>query len=77
MEQDERRTMRAERFRLLTETSKGTPMGTLLRSFWQPIAGSRDVATGKAKPLRVMGEDLTLYRGGVAFNRRYEVDARR
>ena len=63
MEQDERTTMRAERFRLLTETSKGTPMGTLLRSFWQPIAGSRDVAVGKAKPLRVMGEDLTLYRG--------------
>ena len=38
-------------------------MGRLLRRFWHPVALSRDVETGSAKPLRALGEDLTLYRG--------------
>ncbi|ODP37285.1 iron-sulfur containing oxygenase [Sphingomonas turrisvirgatae] len=38
-------------------------MGKLLRSFWQPVALADSVVPGKARPLRVMGEDLTLYRG--------------
>lgn len=48
---------------LLPQTSAGTPMGTLLRSFWQPVAIAAELEKGRAKPLRVMGEDLTLYRG--------------
>ncbi len=48
---------------LLHEAGAGTPMGTLLRSFWQPVATSKSIAPGKARGLRVMGEDLTLYRG--------------
>ncbi len=54
---------------LLPQTSAGTPMGTLLRSFWQPVAIAAELEKGRAKPLRVMGEDLTLYRGesGKAF----------
>ncbi|MGA7779845.1 MAG: Rieske 2Fe-2S domain-containing protein [Paraburkholderia sp.] len=51
------------RMRRLTETAAGTPMGQLLRRFWHPIAVSRDVEVGKAKAVRLLGEDLTLYRG--------------
>ena len=54
---------KAQQFILLTETSAGTPMGKLLRRFWHPVAISNRLATGKALALRVLGEDLTLYRG--------------
>lgn len=54
---------RAQQFALLTQTARGTPMGDLLRLFWHPVALSRDVETGKAIPVRILGENLTLYRG--------------
>jgi 5,5'-dehydrodivanillate O-demethylase oxygenase subunit len=54
---------RAKRFELLTQTSANTPMGKLLRRFWHPVALSRKVARGKAKRARLLGEDLTIYRG--------------
>lgn len=54
---------RHELLRQLTQTSAGTPMGTLLRSFWQPIAIAASVKPGAARALRVLSEDLTLYRG--------------
>jgi 5,5'-dehydrodivanillate O-demethylase oxygenase subunit len=53
----------AERLKLLTQTGRDTDMGRLLRLFWQPVAVSHSVKPGQARPLRVMGEDLTLYRG--------------
>jgi len=53
----------AERLRKLHQTSRDTPMGKLLRSFWQPVSRSDAIEAGQSKPLRVMGEDLTLYRG--------------
>ena len=53
----------AERMKPLTETSAGTPMGELLRKFWHPIALSRSVAPGTAREVRLLGEDLALYRG--------------
>ena len=31
---------KVDQFKLLTETAAGTPMGTLLRKFWHPIAVS-------------------------------------
>lgn len=49
--------------RRLAETSAGTPMGTLLRQFWHPVAVSRSVAPGAARAVRLLGEDLALYRG--------------
>src|SRR5262249_58941026 len=52
-----------EKLKLLSETGRDTEMGRLLRLFWQPVAISHGVKSGQAKPLRVMGEDLTLYRG--------------
>ena len=54
---------RAEKFNLLTQTAADAPMGKLLRKFWQPIAVSKDLAPGAGQPIRVLGEDLTLYRG--------------
>jgi len=54
---------KVEQFKLLIETGPSTPMGTLLRKFWHPIAVSEKLEKGKAQALRVLGEDLTLYRG--------------
>lgn len=44
-------------------TGPGTPAGRYLRSFWQPIFHSADLAAGRAKPVKVMNEQFTLYRG--------------
>jgi 5,5'-dehydrodivanillate O-demethylase len=44
-------------------TGPGTIAGRYLRRFWQPVYLSRDLAKGKPVPIRVMGEDFTLYRG--------------
>jgi 5,5'-dehydrodivanillate O-demethylase oxygenase subunit len=47
---------------LLTQTSAGTPMGELLRRYWWPIAGVSEFDEQPTKPVRLMGEDLTLYK---------------
>jgi len=44
-------------------TGPGSLAGRYLRRFWQPIHRSRDLPAGRAKPIRIMSEDLTLYRG--------------
>jgi 5,5'-dehydrodivanillate O-demethylase oxygenase subunit len=44
-------------------TGPGTLAGRYLRRFWQPIRVAADLAPGRAKPLRIMSEDFTLYRG--------------
>lgn len=48
---------------LLHQTAPGTLMGRLLRRFWQPVATSASIADGKARGIRILSEDLTLYRG--------------
>jgi 5,5'-dehydrodivanillate O-demethylase len=53
----------ADKLRMLSQTTAGTPMGTLLRKFWQPVARSQTLQAGKARAVRAFGEDLTLYRG--------------
>jgi 5,5'-dehydrodivanillate O-demethylase oxygenase subunit len=40
----------------------GTPAGTVLRRYWQPVAVAHDLAPGDTLPVRVLGEDLTLFR---------------
>lgn len=53
----------AEQNRLLTETGPGTPGGDLLRRYWQPVALTADLPpAGAPLPVRVLGEDLVLYR---------------
>jgi 5,5'-dehydrodivanillate O-demethylase len=47
---------------LLTQTGPGTPMGTLLRRYWHPIATVADLDRDPVKPVRLMNTDLTLYR---------------
>jgi 5,5'-dehydrodivanillate O-demethylase oxygenase subunit len=41
----------------------GTLAGRYLRKFWHPVAVSNDLPAGRAKPIRILGEDFTLYRG--------------
>src|SRR5690348_819634 len=52
----------AHRWELLTETGAGTPMGELLRRYWWPIAGASEFDNPGTKPVRLMGEDLVLYK---------------
>jgi 5,5'-dehydrodivanillate O-demethylase oxygenase subunit len=47
---------------LLTQIGNGTPMGDLLRRYWMPIAGVSELRSSPVKPVRLMGEDLVLYR---------------
>ena len=47
----------------LTEVGRGTPMGELLRRYWHPIAETAD-AQNTTKQVRVLGEDLVLFRDG-------------
>ena len=46
---------------LLTQTGADKPAGALLRRYWQPIALSAELSD-KPLPVRVMGEDLVLFR---------------
>ncbi len=45
------------------ESAPGTPMGKLLRRFWQPVAVASAVGPGQTMAVRILNEDLTLYRG--------------
>jgi nitrite reductase/ring-hydroxylating ferredoxin subunit len=45
----------------LTHVGRGTPMGEYLRRYWQPVAYEADV-TDLPLRLRIMGEDLVLFR---------------
>jgi nitrite reductase/ring-hydroxylating ferredoxin subunit len=53
----------AERNALITQSGPGTPLGALMRQYWQPAAlvdefdGPRPV-----RPVRLLGEDLVLFR---------------
>ena len=47
---------------LLTQVGPGKPMGELLRRYWHPIAGVSEFDARKTKPVRLMGEDLVLYK---------------
>jgi nitrite reductase/ring-hydroxylating ferredoxin subunit len=45
----------------LTEVGPGTPMGNLLRRYWHPV-GLTSHATETPREVRVLGEDLILFR---------------
>lgn len=46
----------------LTRVGAGTPMGELLRRYWLPVAASSELRPGTVRPLRLLGEDLALFR---------------
>ena len=46
----------------LTRVSAGTPMGELMRRYWHPIAATMELEERPTKAVRLMGEDLVLYK---------------
>src|SRR5438105_448709 len=52
----------AEEHEHLIQTGQGTPMGSLLRRYWHPIATAADLEKDPVRPVRLLSEDLTLYR---------------
>ena len=44
-------------------TGPGSLAGRFMRMFWQPVYRAEDLARGQVKPVRIMSEDFTLYRG--------------
>ncbi|MEK7216006.1 MAG: aromatic ring-hydroxylating dioxygenase subunit alpha, partial [Chloroflexota bacterium] len=46
----------------LTRIGPGTPMGDLMRRYWHPIAGASELDDNPVKKVRVLCEDLVLYR---------------
>ena len=47
----------------LTQVGPGTPMGELMRRYWQPVLASRNVTT-RPREIRILGEDLIIFRDG-------------
>jgi 5,5'-dehydrodivanillate O-demethylase oxygenase subunit len=52
----------AEKNKLLTQVGPGTPMGEYLRRYWQPIGGASELDSNPIKAIRLLGEDLVLYK---------------
>ena len=47
----------------LTQVGPGTPMGELMRRYWQPISGSAQLTEETpTREARILGEDLVLFR---------------
>ena len=47
----------------LTRVGPGTPMGELMRRYWHPIAAVPELTRkNPTEPVRLLGEDLTLYK---------------
>ena len=51
-----------ERNRTLTQVGPGTHMGELLRRYWMPIAGASELDSRSTKAVRLLCEDLVLYK---------------
>jgi 5,5'-dehydrodivanillate O-demethylase oxygenase subunit len=54
--------LRPEENERLTRVGPGTPMGELMRRYWHPIAVTGELARNPVKAVRILGEDLTLYK---------------
>ncbi len=50
-------------FSEVVHTGPGTLAGRYLRMFWQPVCCAYELASGRALPVRILGEDFTVYRG--------------
>lgn len=48
--------------RRLIQVGAGTPMGTLLRRYWHPIAALSELEARRVMKVRLLGEDLVLFR---------------
>ena len=49
---------------LLTRVGPDTPMGTLMRHYWQPVCAVDDLLRSplRTKEVKVLGEELVVYR---------------
>src|SRR5436305_13063662 len=55
----------AEQNELMTRVGRGAPCGKLLRRYWQPVALADEMAGPRpVKAVRILGEDLVLFRDG-------------
>ena len=52
----------AEQNELLTRVGPGTPMGNLMRRYWQPIAAAVELEKAWTRRVRLLGENLVLFR---------------
>ena len=50
------------RNRMLMEVGPKKPMGKLLRRYWMPISAVSEFDKKATKPIRLLGEDLVLYK---------------
>lgn len=46
----------------LTRVGPGTPMGEMMRRYWHPIAAVSQLVDRATMPIKLLGEDLVLYR---------------
>jgi 5,5'-dehydrodivanillate O-demethylase len=54
-----------EENKVLTQIGRGTPAGDLLRRYWHPICPASELSDSSPKKrIRVLGEDLVLFRDG-------------
>jgi 5,5'-dehydrodivanillate O-demethylase len=51
-----------EQAEALTRVGRDTPMGELFRRYWLPVAASVELRPGAARAVRLLGEDLALFR---------------
>jgi 5,5'-dehydrodivanillate O-demethylase len=47
----------------LEAVGPGTPAGRYLRMFWHPVMRAQDLTAKHPKPLEILGEKFTIYRG--------------
>ena len=47
----------------LEPVGPGTPAGRYFRLFWHPVFRAKDLTPGKARPIEILSEKFTLYRG--------------
>ena len=50
-------------FEEFVHTGPGTLAGRYLRLFWQPICCAYELKLGQALPIKILGEEFTVYRG--------------
>src|SRR5215470_7987991 len=62
------RMISVEQNELMTRVGPGTPCGKLLRRYWQPVALTDEMNGPRPlKAVRIMGENLVLFREGKRY----------
>src|SRR5688500_9017994 len=59
---EERTMLTAQENETLTRVGPGTPGVELMRRYWHPVAVTAELERNATKRVRLLGEDLVLYR---------------